>query len=795
MRKIGTALGVLFVVLLVLVLVVGSGAYLWLRRSFPTVHGTIQVPGLQATVEVSRDRWGVPHIYAQNNHDLFFAQGYVHAQDRLWQMEFNRRIASGTLSEVIGDKTLDKDRFLRTIGLHRTAEKDWDNCNPDTRQMLEAYADGINAFIESHRDRLPIEFTLLGFEPAPWTPIDTLAWGKVMSWQLGGNWDTELLRAKIVARLGEEKAQELMPPYPDAGPFIIPPEARSYADLGDPVLVDPIALLLGADGPGIGSNNWVVDGSLTASGQPLLANDPHLGIQMPSIWYEIGLHSGDFNVVGASFPGAPAVIIGHNDHIAWGVTNLGPDVQDLYLEKLNPANPNQVEFMGQWEEMEVLNEEIVIKGQASVMLEVRITRHGPLLNEVVSGLEQPTALRWTALEPMSLFDSVVRVDLAQNWEDFRDALSDWDVPSQNFVYADVDGNIGYQSPGRIPIRANGDGTVPVPGWTGEYEWTGYIPFDELPYVYNPPTHYVVTANHKVVPDDYPYLLGTDWAPGYRARRIIDLLTTQAAGGPLTPDDFRDIQADITSLPDQILVAHLLQEVSPESELQERALAQVQAWDGIHSTDSPGAAVLAVFAQELTRAILADELGEDVCRDFGVQYPTLQTLLADANNPWLDDVTTAAIETRREIVQRAFDETANRLSELLGNRPEKWAWGQLHTATFVNDPVGQSGIAILEQLVNRGPFPMAGTGYTINNTGYNNQFQQRTVASYRQIVDLSDWTNCRSQHTTGQSGQPMYKHYADMIQAWREVRHHPMLFTRAQVEAEQASLLILQPAGQ
>jgi len=797
MHKIGQILGVLFVVLLMLVLVAGSGAYLFVQRSFPVVNGTVQVPGLDGQVTVIRDRWGVPHLYADSQRDLFFAQGYIHAQDRLWQMELNRRIGSGTLSEVLGDATLDTDKFLRTVGLRRAAEKDWEVLDAETCRCLQDYADGVNAFIDSHRDRLPLEFNLLGYEPEPWTPLDTLSWGKVMSWDLGGNWETELLRARLVAHLGADKAQDLLPPYPDGGPFIIPPEARSYAGLGTPSLAanDPLAQWLGANGPGIGSNNWVVDGSLTASGKPLLANDTHLGIQMPSIWYEMGLHGGGFNVVGFTFPGAPAVIIGHNDRIAWGVTNLGPDVQDLYLEKLNPDNPTQVEFMGQWEDVQVVKEEIKVKDQEAVVLEVRLTRHGPLLNDVVDGLEQPIAFRWTALDAARLFDSVVGVNLARDWESFREALRNWDVPSQNFVYADVAGNIGYQSPGKIPIRAKGDGTVPVPGWTGEYEWTGYIPFDELPFVYNPPTHFVVTANNKVVPDDYPYLISSGWAPGYRAQRIADLLASKAASGPLTPDDFRDIQADVYSLPGEFLTTYLL-EARPENDLQERALNQVRDWDHVNSDASPGAAILAVFYQEISRAVLADELGDELFDDYaeGGQIRALESILAHADNAWLDDVSTSVVETRQAIVQRAFAATVERLSDALGDRPERWAWGRLHTATFVNNPLGVSGIGPLERLVNKGPFPMGGSGYTVYNTGYDRDFEQRTVSSQRQIVDLNDWGNCRSQHTTGQSGQPMHKHYADMIQAWRAVEHHPMLFDRPQIEAEQEGTLILRPAG-
>ncbi len=786
MLKIGKIIGWLFVALLMLTLIAGSGAYLFVRRSFPVVDGTIEAAGLYRPVTVIRDRWGVPHLYAENSHDLFFAQGYVHAQDRLWRMEFSRRISRGTLSEVLGDETLDEDKFLRTVDLYGAAQKDWAALDVETRQYLEDYAKGVNAFMDSHQNRLPIEFLLLGFKPEPWTPVDSLAWGKLMCLSLGGNWETELLRARLIARLGAEKTRDLLPPYSDAGPFIIPPETRSYADLGDPILPD-----LAQQVPGIGSNNWVVDGSKTASGKPLLANDPHLDIQLPSIWYEMGLHGGDFDVVGATFPGVPAVIIGHNARIAWGVTNLGPDVQDLYLEKLNPDDPDQYEFMGQWEDMESRVEEIKVKDQESVMLTVRVTRHGPLLNDAVEGLEQPTALRWTALDEMSLFISVLRINLAQDWPSFRDALRYWDAPSQNFVYADVDGNIGYQSPGKIPIRAQGDGSVPVPGWSGEYEWTGYVPFDELPYVYNPPTHLVVTANNKVVPDDYPYFLASDWSPGYRAQRITDLLTARMAAGPLTPDDFRDIQADLYLLPAEFLTPHLLQ-VTPENEIQERALNQVREWDNIADADSAGAAIAIVFYDQLAQAIFADELGDELYEDYGGRLTAVRAILAEADNPWFDDLTTPAIETRQEIVQRAFVATIDYIRDELGNRPETWAWGRLHSATFVSDPLGQSDIALLERLVNKGPFPMGGTGYTVNNTAYGEAYEQEMVASFRQIIDLSDWNNCRSQHTTGQSGQPMHKHYADMIQAWRAVEHHPMLFDREQIEAEQEGTLVLQP---
>ena len=782
-RKILWAAGAVFLILLLLAT---SGGYFFLRRSFPTIEGALRVPGLKSRVEIYRDRWGVPHIYADNIEDLFFAQGYVHAQDRLWQMEFVRRIGHGTLSEVLGEATLDKDRFLRTIGLRRAAEADLALLDEETRLVLESYARGVNAFIESHWDRLPLEFILLGFKPAPWKPVDSLVWGEIMSWELGRNWRMELLRAKLIQKLGEGKAQELIPPYPEDGPLIVPPEAKGYSLLGNPSLPP--------DEGGLASNNWVVDGAKSATGKPLLSNDPHLAIQMPSIWYEIGLHGGGFDVVGASFPGAPGVVIGHNNHIAWGVTNAGPDVQDLYIEKVNPDNPHQYEYKGKWEDMEVIEEEIKVKGRAEPeRLEVRITRHGPIISEVVEGLKQPLALRWTALEGIQLLRSVLLLDRARNWEEFREALRYWDVPSQNFVYADVDGNIGYQMPGRIPIRAKGQGLVPVPGWTGEYEWEGYIPFEELPSLYNPPTHYIVTANNKIVPDDYPYFISYEWNAPYRAQRIAELL---AAKDKLSVEDFERIQADVYSIPGERFCRYLLR-LKPQGWLQERAMKQLRAWDFRNGADSTGAAIFQVFYLKLVENTFADELGEELLKDYlgakmGVlHHMALERIIDDADNPWFDDVSTPERETRDEIVRRSFQEALDFLGRRFGDHPEQWAWGRLHQAAFEH-PLGV--VKPLHLIFNRGPFPYGGSGFTVNAASfdYEEPFAVKRIASYRQIVDLSDFANSLSMHTTGQSGQPFHKHYADMISSWRAVEYHPMLFDRERIAADREGLLILIP---
>ena len=790
----GVVLGCILVAILAISLVGGS---LFIRRTFPTIDGTVKVAGLHSTVEVYRDRWGVPHIYADNAEDLFFAQGYVTAQDRLWHMEFNRRVASGTLSEILGEATLDTDRFIRTLGWRQVAGAEVEALQGETLTLLEAYAAGVNAFIDSHRGSLPLEFTILAFEPEPWTPADSVAWAKAMAWDLGGNWEAELLRAQLMEAVGEEKAAELAPPYPDSAPLIVPPEVGDYGSLGIGGLLARSAELekFLSGGPGVGSNNWVVDGSKSATGQPLLADDMHLGLQMPSIWYEVHLVGGGFNVEGYSFPGVPGVVVGHNEDIAWGVTNLGPDVQDLYLENLNPANPDQYEYQGQWVDMEILEEVIEVSGQDPVLERVQLTRHGPIITPVVEDLSEVIAFRWTALEPNRLVEALFMLDGASNWEEFRGALELWAVPSQNFVYADVEGNIGYQAPGQIPIRAEGHtGLVPVPGWTGEYEWQGYIPFDELPSVFNPATHFLVTANNKVVGDDYPYMLAYDFALGHRAQRVAALLESKEVLGV---EDFQRIHADTYSLAAEIFTPYLLQ-IEPEGFLQERALNELRGWDYRCEAESTGAAIFHVFYMKLVENTFGDELGEELMAEYVGAWTwhhiALEKMIQEGDNPWFDDVTTPEKETRDYIVLRSFADALDYLGNRLGDVPHAWEWGRLHGATFVHQPLGESGIAPLEMIFNRGPVKVGGSANTVNAAGFDPEEPYATTdgVSQRLIVDLSDFDNSLSTHSTGQSGLPFHKHYDDMISLWRAVEYHPLLWSREMVEQNKEGLLVLEP---
>ncbi|MFQ6102555.1 MAG: penicillin acylase family protein, partial [Anaerolineae bacterium] len=484
---------------------------------------------------------------------------------------------------------------------------------------------------------------------------------------------------------------------------------------------------------------------------------------------------------------------------AWGVTNLGPDVQDLFIERVNPENPNQYEYQGAWLDMEIVREEIRVAGEEEpVVVNARLTRHGPIINDVAGGTEddwafgwQPLALSWTALQPGTLMRSILLLDRASNWDEFRHALSYWDVPSQNFVYADVEGNIGYQAPGRIPIRAKGNGSMPVPGWTGEYEWVDYIPFDELPRAFNPPEGYIVTANNAVVGPDYPYFLSMDWSPGYRARRIVELIEADPS---LSLADIQAIQGDSSPIYAQDILPYLRTLSSNDARLAE-ALNLLRTWDGRAVRDSAAAALFEAFRLHLVDLTFGDELGEQLLRRArNTAGVALVGLLADEASPWFDDVTTPQVETRDEILLRALEDAVDELTETLGRNMARWRWGDLHTATFENQSLGQSGIGPIEAIFNRGPVPVDGTIATVNNTGYspNHPYGVTVVPSYRQIVDLADFTRSVSMHTTGQSGHPYHPHYGDMIDPWRNIEYHPMLWERTDVHEDAEGVLVLTP---
>lgn len=785
----------LFLAIVVLAGVVPLAAYFWLRTSLPLVSGTVQVGGTDGPIEIIRDAEGVPHIYATTDHDAFYGLGYVHAQDRLWQMEMQRRIGAGRLSEILGEATLSIDKFQRTLGYYRAAQADLNIIEARSRQALEAYAAGVNQWL-SEGHTLPPEFVLLGVKPTPWQPVDSLVWQKMMSWDLGGNYDVELLYQQLAQAVGPERTAQLLPDYPAEGVSVLAGldfDSQAAASL---LSIDRLLETgFGHGGREAGSNNWVVAGSRTATGLPLLADDPHLGTSIPSIWYLAELQGETLHVVGATFPGLPAVVIGHNERVAWGVTNMGPDVQDLYVERLNPANPNQYAVDGSWQTIQVVEEVIEVDGKEQPLRwAARSTRHGPLISDV-SDTGVPLALQWTALQPGdTTIDAFISGNYANNWTEFVAALEKFVTPSQNFVYADVDGNIGYYAPGRIPIRAEGhDGRAPVPGWSSAYEWQGFIPFAELPQLYNPPEGYIATANNRVVDDSYPYLLGTDWAPPYRAERIVELLEQPARkGDKLTLADMLAMQADQTSTQVRMLLPFLL-ETPPQNERQAAAIELLHTFDGEMRRDSAAAALYQAWMVHLERALFEDDLRASLFEEMSTRAnPIFLTNIL--NDPalgavWCDQVLTAPVESCTDTAQHALDAALDDLSARMGETMSDWRWDRIHLTQYPHNPFSE--VDLLKGIFHRS-IANGGDRYTVNVAPVQlaEPYLQNNSPGYRQVVDLADFNNSRFMITTGQSGNVLSEHYDNLIRRHRDVEYLPMSFGRAQVSGTR---LLLQPA--
>ena len=844
---------VLAVALVVVVIVVGVGvgALAWVTgRALPQTSGTLTVPGLERPVTVVRDVAGIAHIRAETVHDLFMAQGFVHAQERMWQMEVWRHISAGRLAEMFGESQLDTDRFVRTLGWRQATERDWAAMEPDARAVVDAYAQGVNAWLDQERDKLGLAFVLTGTTPDPWTPLDSIAWQKVQAWNLGSNMTQELFRFLADAHLGDpSRTDELFPPYADDAPVVVPgpgdaadaafgsaPGAergstsetqamgwRSIAGLGDSI--GRIAGLDLGDGMvgmhGVGSNNWVVAPGLTTTGGALLANDPHLGISMPSIWYLNGLHCAPitdacaYDVAGASFPGVPAVVLGHNARIAWGATNAGPDVQDLFIEQADPADPTRYLFEGESRLFETRTEEIRVAGQAEpVIQEIRLTSHGPILNDVEKRLADAPlmSLRWTAIAQTDrTFEAILGLNTADSFEEFRESLSLYGTPSQNFVYADVDGHIGYQLPGTVPIRdGEATGRRPRPGDDGTHEWTGRIPFDELPSELDPEAGTIVTANNAIVDASYPYYIADQWDPGFRAEQAEDGLLARGEDG-LTLDDMTELQND-TAMGRARNATTWLMAAEPTTDDGRLVLDRILEWDGACGIESLGCAAWSMFEYRLHRDVFDDDLGP-LARDYVGTAPAQQLIDALFDDPeaaWWDDISTPDRETSPEIVARALDEAGAALATWYG-APTNWTWGRLHTATFREATIGSGGIAPLEWYFNDGPHAVAGAAGALDNTYYrfaraypdpldpdyvpvgpDRVFDVTTLPSMRLAIDMTDLDGARIVITTGQSGNPFDHHYNDMIGPWRNGETVPLPFTQAAIDEAAAQTLVLQP---
>ncbi len=841
---------------LALVLMLGLAAVVVVRASFPDYDGELRVRGLSAPVTVHRDEHGVPQVYAATAHDLFLAQGYLHATDRFWEMDVRRHVTAGRLSELFGPSQVETDAYIRTMGWRRVAEQEYKLVAPTTRRYLDAYAAGVNAWLADHSGAsASLEYAVLAlrnpdYTIEKWTAVDSLAWLKAMAWDLRSNAADELERAALLAGgLTRAQVESLSPAYPidrhrpilDRGTVVdgqfdpdatrrepprrrptpaqrgsgtggAPPGAGTAVIDAAPALaavragLGRLPQMLGPSGHGIGSNSWVVAGSRTASGKPILANDPHLGPTLPSIWYQMGLHcttvgpACPFDVAGFTFSGVPGVVIGHNARVAWGFTNLAPDVTDFYLEKVEGDSYRRD---GRLVRLDTRTETIRVAGGDPVRVRIRSTVHGPLLSDRDADLravgaeppvaedgtpadqaQRPTApygvaLRWTALDPSRTMDALFGFNAAGNWAEFRAAAAFFAVPSQNIVYADVDGNIGYQSPGDIPIRSGGaDGRYPVPGWESRNDWTGRIAFEELPAVLNPPAGYIATANQQVVGNQYPYQITADWDFGYRSQRIHDLLAQ--APGRLDVGAMTAMQLDSRNGNAPHLVPYLFGTAVNQGASKARAL--FRDWDHTQPEGSPAAAYYnAVWRHLMVQTF--DELPEGTEPDGGARwFEVVRGLLATPDSPWWDIRATAPVETRDDVLRTAMEDAATELTARLGPDPVAWRWGDVHTLTLHHQTFGKSGLGPVEWMFNRGPYPTSGGNAIVNATGWNAHegYEVTWVPSMRMVVDLDDLDRSRWVNLTGTSGHAFSPYYVDQTELWRTGDTTPMRWDAAEI---------------
>jgi len=802
-------LRVAYSVLVLIVILVAAG-YIYLQRSLPREEGEVRLAGLAKPVEVLRDGYGVPHIAARSLKDAIYALGYVHAQDRLWQMEINRRTAAGRLAEILGERALETDRFLRTLGIRRAAEANFKQLDAETRGLLESYAAGVNAFLGA-KPVLPIEFWITGVDPAPWTPADSLSWVKMMAWDLGGNWRSELLRLRLSKTLPNARINELLPPYPGETAPALPELQQFYGNLqregvkGDSPHSSHLQMRKMGTVPffsaGLGSNNWVVAGAKSATGKPLLANDPHLGLTAPPVWYFAHLSAPGIEVIGATLPGVPAIVLGHNAHIAWGATNTGPDVQDLYLERLDEAG-NYLTPDGP-RPFKLIDEVIKVKGAADVRLQVRVTRHGPVISDVSrSALEAAPrghviAFQWTALREDDLTaQSALKMARARDWPEFLAAVRDYHSPQQNFVYADTAGNIGFVAPGRVPVRKPENdlkGMAPAPGWLARYDWAGFIPFAELPHSYNPAGGQVVTANQRITPPGYAHFISSDWQPPYRANRIAELLRALPKH---SIGSFARIQGDVVSLPVRELLPRLLK-VKPASEEARRALQLLADWDASMAADRAEPLILWAWWREFSRAIYADEMGEAFRGNWLTRAQFISAVLEnrDGEARWCDDVRTRQVESCDTLLAAALDAALADLRSRYGGDMARWRWGAAHYARMEHRPFGR--VPWLARWFDI-TVPTPGDPYTVN-VGRNRMedearpFANTHAASLRAIYDLSDLDNSLYIHSGGQSGNVLSPNYRAFSEAWARGEYIPMLMDRKKIEASGVKRLLLAPA--
>jgi penicillin amidase len=767
------------------------------KKRLPQLDGNIKLQGLKDKVEVIRDEWGIPHIYAQNIEDAMFAQGYIHAQDRLWQMEMYRRASQGRLSEFLGKDAVETDKVCRTMGYARTAKKDIDNFEEKEKIMMQAYADGVNAFIEKNKNNLPVEFALLKHTPEPWSPIDSCSFNRLLIALLSWGWYDEIIRAKLIETVGVDAAAELDNTYTPHHPITLP----NGIEFNMLDIEEKFAAMKSPYIPNIsGSNAWTVHGSKTDTGKPYLCNDPHLVLQNPNIWYMMHIHTPEWHASGVSVPSQPMILIGHNANIGWGITLSFSDIEDVFIEKFTDDTCSSYIHEEKELQTNIIEEKIFVKDQNEPVVEsVMETIHGPVISDITGYKHQKLTLCSMALKPGKSVYGWYCLNMAKNWDDFVEGVSHISAPGLNICYADIDGNIGYYNSGKVPIRDKASASVPMPGWDGKSDWKDFVPFKAMPHALNPERGYIYTCNHKVEPKDYPYFLGDIYMNGYRASRLDKLFSQKEK---FNPDDFNTMQMDLHCTPATQFTAHFKDVPMKNPELQQYA-DLLMAWDGVlrpNQIESTFYQVAKYFAvNRMYESAIADKklrtelqgkgfnsLYGPVNSFLGHNTVTLLRILDNPKSWWIEKV-----GGKSKLLSEAFADGIQWLKFNYGNKKEKWQWGNVHAIVF---PHGFAEKKPMDRVFNIGPYPIGGDTDTLCQTctlateGFGGEL---AAPSYRQIIDFSDFSKSKIIMPLGQSANMSSPYYKNMLQNWLDGQYIPMLWTREDVEKYQAHKLVLE----
>lgn len=754
------------------------------KAVLPALEGELRLPGLKEPVEVLRDRWGVPHIYAKNADDLFFAQGFVAAQDRLFQLDMWRRLGQGEMAEILGPEALEGDRFARLVRYRGDMEAEWSSYAPDTKAIATAFTRGINGCIDHLGDKLPIEFQILKFKPKKWQPEDVL--GRMSGIVMSRNFTAEVARARLVAGLGLPVARQVAPVDPAIS--FAPVPGLDLACISSRILASYEAAIkpLGFKPEKSESNNWVVTGSRSASGKPMLASDPHRALGLPALRYLVHLNAPGWNVIGAGEPALPGIALGHNERVAWGITIVGTDQADLFVEETHPDKPGLYRVGENWQPMVVVQDKVQVKGeQQPRSVKLFFTRHGPVIHQEPK-LNRAFALKWAGSEPGgAAYLGALSLARAGNWPEFQKGLAGCKIPSLNYVYADVEGHVGWVANALTPVREGFDGLLPVPGASGKYGWKRFRTVEELPQAFNPPVGFVATANHNILPPDYKNEIGYEWAPPYRYEVVRRRLEEKKT---FTLDDFKSIQQEVTSLPGRELAQLLLnlKFIQPGLVPYQKMLG---SWDGVLSKDSAAGAIFAAWQGELMDAFYRRRVPAELlesARSLG-GLPTMLQALKNPTSAWFDE---RPVTSRDALVNETLARAVEKMKKLQGDDPAGWRWGKVHTASF-RHPLAALGPAYAKAF-DLPTVERPGDANTPNNTRFDSNYRQVHGATYRHLFDLADWDKGLATSSPGQSGQPGSPHYGDLLPLWAEGEYFPLAYSRGKVEEVTRNRLVLRP---